>query len=178
MRQGLQAPEAAAGTIDPYFGVGNVTKVKNLAGRSPIPLIAVETAASSGAHLTKYANITDPLTGQKKLIVDEAITPQASVFDYGVTLNAPLGLTLDGGLDGIAHAWEVFMGATGQATYGQMREVAAACLRLIVYGLPKVKADGKDRQARLCLGLGTDLGGYSIMIGGTSGPQNLVIAVQ
>jgi alcohol dehydrogenase len=171
VRQGLQAPEAAAGTIDPYFGVGNVTKVISLAGRSPIPLIAVETAASSGAHLTKYANITDPLTGQKKLIVDEEITPRASVFDYGVTLNAQLGLTLDGGLDGIAHAWEVFMGATSQATYGQMREVAAACLRLIVYGLPKVKADGRDRQARLCLGLGTDLGGYSIMIGGTSGPH-------
>jgi len=111
------------------------------------------------------------VTGQKKLIVDEAIVPQAAVFDYGVTLDSPMSLTLDGGLDGVAHAWEVFMGATGQAYYAQMKEIAETCLQLIVSGLPKVKADPKDRQARLCLGLGTDLGGYSIMIGGTSGPH-------
>lgn len=167
----LQVSEAVASTIDPYFGTGNVTKVKEQTKKALLPMIAVQTAASSGAHLTKYSNITDPVTGQKKLIVDEAITPQAAVFDYGVTLDSPVNLTLDGGLDGIAHAWEVFMGATGQAYYAPMKEIAEACLRLIVYGLPRVKVDPKDRQARLCLGLGTDLGGYSIMIGGTSGPH-------
>ncbi|MBI5967135.1 MAG: iron-containing alcohol dehydrogenase [Deltaproteobacteria bacterium] len=167
----LQVPESVASSIDPYFGVGNVTKVRNETHRALWPLIAIQTAASSGAHLTKYSNITDLVTGQKKLIVDEAIVPQAAVFDYGVTLDSPMSLTLDGGLDGVAHVWEVFMGATGQAYYSQMKEIAETCLRLIVYGLPKVKADPKDRQARLCLGLGTDLGGYAIMIGGTSGPH-------
>jgi alcohol dehydrogenase len=167
----LQVSEAVASTIDPYFGTGNVTKVKEQTKKALLPMIAVQTAASSGAHLTKYSNITDPVTGQKKLIVDEALTPQAAVFDYGVTLDSPVNLTLDGGLDGIAHVWEVFMGATGQSYYARMKEIAEGCLRLIVYGLPRVKADPKDRQARLCLGLGTDLGGYSIMIGGTSGPH-------
>ena len=171
VKEALQASPSAAGTVDPYFGVGNVTKVKTAAGKPLLPLIAVQTAASSGAHLTKYSNITDPVTGQKKLIVDEAVVPHSSVFDYGVTVGAPLSLTLDGGLDGIAHAWEVFMGATGQAYYPQMKDVADACLRLIVYGLPRVKENPRDREARLCLGLGTDLGGYSIMIGGTSGPH-------
>jgi alcohol dehydrogenase len=167
----LQVPESVASSIDPYFGVGNVTKVKAGTNKTLLPLIAVQTAASSGAHLTKYSNITDLISGQKKLIVDEAIVPQAAVFDYGVTLDSPIHLTLDGGLDGIAHAWEVFMGAAGQTYYARMKEVAEACLKLIVYGLAKVKIDPKDRQSRLCLGLGTDLGGYSIMIGGTSGPH-------
>ncbi|MDI6755907.1 MAG: iron-containing alcohol dehydrogenase [Thermodesulfobacteriota bacterium] len=167
----LAVSAAMASTVDPYFGVGNVSKVKNQTNQPLLPLVAVQTAASSGAHLTKYSNITDLVTGQKKLIVDEAIVPQAAVFDYGVTLDSPLELTLDGGLDGIAHAWEVFMGATGQPYYTKMKEVARACLRLIVSGLPKVKTDARDRQARLCLGLGTDLGGYSIMLGGTSGPH-------
>jgi alcohol dehydrogenase len=167
----LQVPESIASSIDPYFGVGNVSKVMGRTNRTLLPLIAVQTAASSGAHLTKYSNITDLTSGQKKLIVDEAIVPQAAIFDYGVTLDSPMQLTLDGGLDGIAHAWEVFMGAAGQPYYGKMKEVAEACLKLIVYGLAKVKIDPKDRQARLCLGLGTDLGGYSIMIGGTSGPH-------
>ncbi|MCX7854256.1 MAG: hypothetical protein N2383_15925, partial [Caldilineales bacterium] len=46
--------------------------------RSLTPLVAVQMAASSGAHLTKYSNITDLATAQKKLIVDEAI-PAAQV---------------------------------------------------------------------------------------------------
>ncbi|MGE5252420.1 MAG: iron-containing alcohol dehydrogenase [Planctomycetaceae bacterium] len=171
VKKALQAPDHAAGTIDPYFGVGTVTKVKGIAGKPLLPLVAVQTAASSGAHLTKYSNITDLVTGQKKLIVDEAIVPRSALFDYRVTLGAPMDLTLDGGLDGIAHAWEVFMGATGQAYYEKMKEVAQACLALIAHGLPKVKASPGDREARHSLGLGTDLGGYSIMIGGTSGPH-------
>jgi alcohol dehydrogenase len=166
----LQVTESVAGTIDPYFGVGNVSKVKNQAGKNLIPLVAVQTAASSAAHLTKYSNITDVVTGQKKVIVDEAVVPPGAVFDYGVTFGTPMDLALDGGLDGVSHAWEVFMGASG-ATYEKIKGVASTCLRLIVHGLPRVKRDARDREARLCLGLGTDLGGYSIMIGGTSGPH-------
>lgn len=167
----LGVPPAAAGTIDPYFGMGNVSRVQSAAARPLLPLLAVQTAASSGAHLTKYSNITDVASGQKKLIVDDALVPRAAVFDYGVTLESPLNLTLDGGLDGIAHAWEVFMGAAGQPYYERMKTVAQACLQLILYGLPKIKAEPRDRRARIALGLGTDLGGLAIMLGGTSGPH-------
>jgi alcohol dehydrogenase class IV len=40
-----------------------------------------------------------------------------------------------------------------------------------VYGLQKTKKDKKDLEGRIALGLGTDLGGYSIMLGGTGGPH-------
>jgi alcohol dehydrogenase class IV len=159
-----------ADSIEPYFGVGTVTKVKEKTGRAVMPVVAVETAASSGAHLTKYSNITDPVTGQKKLIVDEAIVPPASVFDVRLTLDSPMSLTLDGGLDGIAHAWEVFTGTSGQA-FDKVKDVADLCLRLVVYGLQRVKKEKKDVEGRTALGLGTDLGGYSIMLGGTGGPH-------
>jgi alcohol dehydrogenase class IV len=144
--------------------------MKEQTGRSVMPVIAVQTASSSAAHLTKYSNITDPITGQKKLIVDEAIVPPASVFDYKITLDAPMSLTLDGGLDGIAHAWEVFMGTKGPA-YEKVKEVAELCIRLVVYGLQKTKKDRRDLEGRIALGLGTDLGGYTLMLGGTSGPH-------
>ena len=97
--------------IDPFFGVGEVTKICKGANRTIMPVVAIMMAASSGAHLTKYSNITDPLAGQKKLIVDEAIIPPRSVFDYDVTVTQPMSLTLDGGLDGIAHCLEVYFGA-------------------------------------------------------------------
>lgn len=69
--------------VNAFFGVGRVTE--RLAGASLTPFVAVETAASSGSHLTKYANVTDLAAGQKKLIVDLAIVPRAAVFDYSVT---------------------------------------------------------------------------------------------
>jgi len=166
----LGANAGDADSIEPYFGTGIVTKIKEKTNRPVMPVIAVQTASSSGAHLTKYSNITDPVTGQKKLIVDEAIVPPASVFDFKITLDSPMSLTLDGGLDGIAHAWEVFTGASGP-TYDKVKEVSQLCIQLIVYGLQRVKKDKRDLEGRVALGLGTDLGGYSIMLGGTSGPH-------
>jgi len=167
----LNAEEETASTIEPYFGVGNVTKMIKGTGKSLIPVLAIQTAASSAAHLTKYSNITDPLIGQKKLIVDEAVVPPAAIFDYNTTLNSPAQLTLDGGLDGIAHCWEVFMGATGQDHYDKIKEIAALSIRLIVNSLPRIRKNPEDLEAREALGLGTDLGGYAIMLGGTSGPH-------
>ncbi|MBW2030327.1 MAG: iron-containing alcohol dehydrogenase [Deltaproteobacteria bacterium] len=154
--------------IDPFFGVGQVTKVCESSGRTIMPVVAVMMAASSGAHLTKYSNITDPVAGQKKLIVDEAIIPPRAVFDYDVTVTQPMSLTLDGGLDGIAHCLEVYFGAPEEQK-DRARQVAELGLELIIQGLTLIKKDPSDIEARTLLGLGTDLGGYAIMIGGTSG---------
>lgn len=150
--------------IEPYFGVDLVAKVAAKKKKNPLPVVAVQTAASSGAHLTKYSNITDPASGTKKLIVDDAVVPPAAVFDYGMTLGTPMGLTLDGGLDGIAHCWEVFMGATGKAYYEEIKKITVAAVSLIVGALPAVVKSPKDIGARTALGMGTDLGGYAIMI--------------
>jgi alcohol dehydrogenase class IV len=154
--------------IDPLFGVGKVTEICQQTGRTIMPVLAIMTAASSGAHLTKYSNITDPVRGQKKLIVDEAIIPPRSIFDYMVTVTQPASLTQDGALDGCAHCLEIYYGAQGEAEV-KAREVAEVGLDLLVSGLDELRKDDKSLDARMKLGLGTDLGGYAIMIGGTSG---------
>jgi alcohol dehydrogenase len=157
------------GSIDDYFGTGLVTKAVTEGGKSLTPHVAIQTAASSGAHLTKYSNITDVSTGQKKLIVDEAIVPTRPVFDYGVTFGAPPSLTADGALDGIAHALEVLYGAVGKPFYKEVAEVARVGIGLVVGYLERAIVDPQDEDARTALGLATDLGGYAIMIGGTNG---------
>jgi alcohol dehydrogenase class IV len=159
------------GDIEEYFGTGNVTKALAASGKQLRPHLAIQTAASSGAHLTKYSNITDLANGQKKLIVDEAIVPTRAIFDYGVSLGAPPSLTVDGALDGMAHIWEVFEGAIGKPYYARMEEVTRTGLPLIMTYLPRVISDPRDAEAREALGLATDLGGYAIMLGGTSGPH-------
>ncbi|HBK69523.1 MAG TPA: 3-dehydroquinate synthase [Firmicutes bacterium] len=154
--------------IDTYFGTGLVTEALKKTGEKLYPLIAVETAASSGAHLTKYSNITDPVAGQKKLIVDEAIIPTKAVFDYTVTESMPVSLTIDGALDGIAHCLEVFYGI-GEAQYDLAKELAEVAVELVVKYTGRVVKNPRDHEAREALGLATDLGGYAIMVGGTNG---------
>ena len=95
-------------------------------------------------------------------------SPPRAVFDYDVTTTQPMNLTLDGGLDGIAHCLEVYFGA-GPDTRDRVRQVAELGIELVLKGLVEVKQDAQSKQARTLLGLGTDLGGYAIMIGGTSG---------
>jgi alcohol dehydrogenase class IV len=160
---------ALGGEIDDYFGIGLVTQALTKQGKKLTPHVAVQAAASSAAHLTKYSNITDLKTGQKKLIVDLAIVPQKAVFDYEVTFTAPTTLTADGALDGVSHALEVLYSAVGKPYYGFMEEVAYQCIGLVMEYLPRVLENPRDREGRQALALATDLGGYSIMIGGTNG---------
>ncbi len=108
-------------------------------------------------------------TGQKKLIVDDAVVPTRAVFDYAVTVGAPAALTADGGLDGLSHMLEVLYGAVGKPYYGQMEEVAREGISLVLEYLPRVLRNPHDPQGREALGLATDLGGYAIMLGGTNG---------
>jgi alcohol dehydrogenase len=157
------------GDIESYFGTGLVSRMLEQSGKQLTPHVAIQTAASSGAHLTKYSNITDVATGQKKLIVDEAVVPPQPVFDYGVTFGAPRSLTADGALDGVAHSLEVLYGAVGKPYYEHMEEVARESIWLVVDYLPQVMEESQDAEGREALGLATDLGGYAIMLGGTNG---------
>jgi alcohol dehydrogenase class IV len=163
---------ASLGTHDPdieaYFGTGEVTKVLQATGKKLRPLIAVATAASSGAHLTKYSNITDLTVGQKKLIVDDAVVPTRAIFDYSLTTSMPKGFTADGALDGVAHCLEVFFGASPE-TFDEIKDVALLGIELVVSNLEQVMENPTDEAGREALGLATDLGGCAIMIGGTNG---------
>jgi alcohol dehydrogenase class IV len=160
---GTESPE-----IDAWFGTGLVTEALKRTGKKLLPHIAVQTSASSGAHLTKYSNITDPAAGQKKLIVDDAVVPFHALFDYGVTATMPVSLTIDGALDAASHAIEVFYGAPSDK-YELCGEITETVLDLVLNYTKRAVDNPGDLEAREALGLATDLGGYAIMIGGTNG---------
>lgn len=164
----LATLEDEPSNVDAYFGVGKVAEALAAKGRSLPALVAVQTASGSAAHLTKYSNITDPDSAQKKLIVDDAIVPSRAVFDYELTRTAPADLTADGALDGVAHMIEVYYGAQDDQL-DRVELIARLGVDLIVGGLPAALASPDDPAAREALGLGTDLGGMAIMIGGTNG---------
>ncbi|HUS71234.1 MAG TPA: iron-containing alcohol dehydrogenase [Anaerolineae bacterium] len=156
------------GEIDDYFGTARVTEELQTSGKTLTPLVAVQTAASSAAHLTKYSNITDKSTWQKKLIVDEAVVPRRALFDYEVTTSMPPALTADGAWDGLSHSLEALYGAVGHPHYGKVAEVAKEGIGLVVEYLERAMDNPSDAEARSALGYATDLGGYAIMLGSTN----------
>jgi alcohol dehydrogenase len=156
-------------SLDDYFGTGLVTQAVRAAGKHLLPHLAIASAASSSAHLTKYANITERSLSQKKLIVDEAIVPFKAAFDYETTLASPAALTIDGAMDGISNALEVLYGAAGKPIYAQILPITLEVLRLVLTYLPLALSDPANVTARYALGLATDLGGYAVMLGGTNG---------
>ena len=154
--------------LDDYFGMNTVTGMLESTGFKLPEMIAVQWASSSAAHLTKYSNITDIASGQKMLIVDNALVPGKALFDYSVTKSQPGSLTRDGGLDGMSHCLEVLMGIP-EEKLELVHEICLTGIELIVQNLKTVCENPSDEDAREAIGLGTDLGGYSIMIGGTNG---------
>lgn len=159
------------GDLEDYFGMGLVTKVLEGRAIDLLPTVAVMTSASSAAQLTRYSNVTNLELGQKKLIIDDAIVPSRAVFDYGVTTGMSASFTLDGALDGIGHSLEVYLGATHHPAYEKIEQIALTGIELIIRYLDRAVEHPADVEARTALGLGTDLGGYAIMTGGTSGPH-------
>lgn len=108
------------------------------------------------------------MSGQKKLIVDEAVIPSRSVFEYETTCTMPATLTIDGALDATAHALGVSYGVPAEK-YDLVAQIAETAISLVVEYAGLAVADGTEREAREALGLAADLGGYAIMVGGTNG---------
>lgn len=171
---GIDAAKAAGvlagmgGDLEDYFGVGRVTEEMAKSGRSLKPLVALQTASGSSAHLTKYSNITDLWTSQKKLIIDEAVVPAKALFDYSLTQSMSPPFTCDGAFDGLSHCLEVYYGAD-QGSVEKIEEIALTGIELILAWLEIAVSQPENLEAREALGLATDLGGYGIMIGGTNG---------
>jgi alcohol dehydrogenase len=171
---GIDATKAAivlaslGGNLDDYFGLGKVAEKASTGGKELLPLVALQTASGSAAHLTKYSNITDFRSYQKKLIIDEAIVPARSLFDYSLTRSMSPSFTCDGAFDGLSHCLEVYYGARPEV-YPKIEDIALTGIELVLANLEKAVADPADLDAREALGLATDLGGYAIMVGGTNG---------
>ncbi|MHC1693513.1 MAG: iron-containing alcohol dehydrogenase [Sphaerochaetaceae bacterium] len=159
---------ASSCEIDTFYGVGKVTRALRASGRKLIPIIAVQATAISGTHISKYINIVDMELNQKKLIVDEALVPTYSVFDYSSLKNIPLDIIIDGALDAVAHVTEVFY-AVKNRDIKLVQTLTELVLELVLTNLPRLIKNPQNLKAGEALSVAADLGGYAIMLGGTSG---------
>jgi len=156
--------------LELFFGVDKVKEVLQDKSKKLFPLIAVEVASGSGSHLSKNTNVTYIKKKQKKLISDVIITPHKAVFDYSTSVTAPVDLTIDGAIDGLAHSLEIYYGiGSSSENYNKIEKVSLTSIAMIVDALPMLMDNLENIEYREIIGLATDLGGYAIMLGGTNG---------
>jgi len=164
--------EAFGGCCEDFYGVGKVSRRIDESGTKLIPHCAMMKSSASAAHLTKYSNVTNLEKAQKKLIIDDAIIPTISCFDYAETTSMDPAFTTTGAMDGLGHLVEVYLGFDGESDqFDLVEKIVLTGFELIINALPVVLDNPGNITSRAHLGLATDLGGYAIMLGSTNGPH-------
>jgi alcohol dehydrogenase class IV len=79
--------------------------------RRQTPHVAIPTTAGTGAEVTMYAVVSDPVAREKMHFSDDRIIPDAAILDPSLTVGLPPRLTAATALDALTHAIEAY--ATG-----------------------------------------------------------------
>ena len=116
-----------------------------------IKQITVRTTLSGG-EFSAISGVTDERTRIKELIRHPGIIPHAVVLDPAVTVHTPEWLWLSTGIRAVDHCVEGTCAAEANA-FGDAQALQG--LKLLSSGLPRVKAEPSDLEARLDCQMGT-----------------------
>ena len=106
----------------------------------------------SGGEFSAISGVTDERTRIKELIRHPGIIPHSVVLDPAVTVHTPEWLWLSTGIRAIDHCVEGICAAEANA-FGDAQALQG--LKLLSSGLPRVKAEPSDLEARLDCQMGT-----------------------
>ena len=155
------AKQAAVVTTAP-MGVEHYTLGANpLPGHRP--MIAIPTAAGTGAEVTRTCVVTDG-DGRKVWTWGDELLPDLVVLDPASTVTMPTHVTTATGLDAFVHALEA---VSGRRSTALVTASALHALRLVVDPLPITVAAPNDLEARQAMQEAALLAGLAIDGGGT-----------
>jgi maleylacetate reductase len=125
--------------------------------------IAVPTTLSAG-EFNARAGVTNTKLKLKQSFINRGIVPESVILDPAITVHTPEWLWLSSGVRAVDHAVETFLSLdANDYTDG----TALQALRTLGAGLPAVKADANDLDARLrCM-----IGAWLSMVGIVSGTR-------
>ncbi len=106
----------------------------------------------SGGEFSAISGVTDERTRIKELIRHPGIIPHSVVLDPAVTVHTPEWLWLSTGIRAVDHCVEGTCAAEANA-FGDAQALQG--LKLLSSGLPRVKAEPSDLEARLDCQMGT-----------------------
>jgi alcohol dehydrogenase class IV len=125
------------------IGGGSTTGLgKAIALESPLPILAIPTTYA-GSEMTPIWGITEG--GMKKTGRDARVLPKTVIYDPTLTVGLPAGLSATSGMNAIAHAVEGLYAQDANPINSMMAEEG---IRALAQGLPQVKANPRDLEAR------------------------------
>lgn len=137
--------------LESIYGIG-------LAKGPRLPLIQVPTTAGTGSEVTAIAIVTTP-TQEKKGVVSPLLYPDIAILDADLTLGLPPAVTAMTGIDAMVHAIESY---TSKIKKNPLADsLAREALRIMYDNLPRVLADGRDREARSAMLAGSMMAGMA-----------------
>lgn len=137
--------------LESIYGIG-------LAKGPRLPLVQIPTTAGTGSEVTPIAIVTTP-TQEKKGVVSPLLYPDLAVLDADLTLGLPPAVTAMTGIDAMVHAIEAYTSKIRKNALAD--SLAREALHIMYVNLPRVLADGRDREARSAMLAGSMMAGMA-----------------
>ncbi|WP_417319597.1 iron-containing alcohol dehydrogenase [Erythrobacter aureus] len=135
-----------------------------------IPVICVPTTLSGG-EFNALSGCTDEGTQHKQAYEHRDMAPVMVVLDPAITVHTPAWLWLSTGVRSVDHAIETL---SSDKSNDFADGLAESALKLLVEGLPRVKADPNDLEARLKCQIGAWQSMISIIGGVPMGASHAI----
>jgi maleylacetate reductase len=135
-------------------GIDAIRAVKGVVPPMKAPTvrqISVPTTIAGG-EFTSIAGVTNPQTKVKEMLRHELAMPRAVILDPAMTLHTPEWLFLSTGIRAVDHCVE---GICSREAHPYADAQAVKGLAMLTSGLPRVKADSNDLDARMDCQIGT-----------------------
>jgi len=137
--------------VDGIDGIRAVRGVSPPMTAPTVRQISVPTTIAGG-EFSAIAGVTNMRRRAKEMLKHELVMPRAVILDPAVTVHTPEWLFLSTGIRAVDHCVE---GLCSREAHPYADAQALKGLSMLAEGLPRVKADGHDLDARMDCQIGT-----------------------
>jgi alcohol dehydrogenase len=160
--------------LDKLWGADRITPLLSKARLKLRPLIAIPSTSGSGSEVTKYAVLYDSREKIKKAVIDLALCPSIALVDPEIMMSMPEKLTIETGLDALAHLVESFL--NNQPAPGWLDDMTKDGIHLILQYLPSAAQHPRLLEPREKVALASTCAGIAITFKGTGLPHGFSFA--
>jgi aldehyde:ferredoxin oxidoreductase len=140
--------------------VGGTAKIKPLLP----PIICIPTTSGTGSEVNPYAVITDKERDLKFMLMSNHLIPRLAVIDPIYCKTMPVGLTVESGIDAMAHCIEGYV-SLAIPYHPYFESMAVYGVKLIGRSLTRAYKDGNDIAARTDMCMAAICGGLAFLKG-------------
>jgi len=140
--------------------VGGTAKIK-----PPLPpIVCIPTTSGTGSEVNPYAVITDKERDLKFMLMSNHLIPRLAVIDPIYCKTMPTGLTVESGIDALAHCIEGYV-SLAIPYHPYFEAMAVYGVKLIGRSLIQAYKDGNDIAARTDMCMAAICGGLAFLKG-------------